>query len=644
MSRCFPFPPPGFEKKDRTEDIDFLKKEKHKEKKHKKEKRDKEKREHKEKKDKDRSKDRHKEKKDRKEKHKEKIKDNDREKGSTLEDRCALEGTEGHNEFQYIESHLRGEVNDFKFTEELGRRTQDDGAATQLLGSSSNSVHRKFGDHFASSSLESHLGGEELKDFELTKELGRRTRDDGATTRLFASSPNSIHRNYRAFNIASSSQEKDGLSGNKVLGNQISSAQRRNDGSSLPTENVIRSVQRKPGSISITTTMEKERGKTPQKVTVGLTAQQYRNHGTSKSVDDLVRRKMESSNTTAGMEKEKYGEKRIFPNAAAPILEKEKPVAKFEGSNHISATQRKNDVLGKSVENLLANCKSSVISASSFHNTRTDGMGNVPAIEERANGNEISTFSFLVSSDQKSSSALSQPREKGRYQKIEWKEKVEDKKAQEKERHKEQDHNDKNTKLNEKDRQTKEKKKDSKDHVDIKPLAPHKDIKPSIGVDVTTKKRKFLETNGFLHENVARPDKMPRMPTSSHLPENCRLLEASSNNLKPDFHLGNKINGTTKSQHLPAESKPKVTRGLTENGEVPLISPHPDSKYLGIIYTVPKMDEYPEFDDQDWLFDGRDSRQKPKIEFEAKEVRPVWSEALRIDSTDDYALPYVVPF
>ncbi|KAL2530966.1 DNA ligase 1-like [Forsythia ovata] len=72
MSRCFPFPPPGFEREHRPEDLGALKEEKLKEKTHKKEKKDKERREGKEKRGKERSDEKRKEKKDRKEKHKDK--------------------------------------------------------------------------------------------------------------------------------------------------------------------------------------------------------------------------------------------------------------------------------------------------------------------------------------------------------------------------------------------------------------------------------------------------------------------------------------------------------------------------------------------------------------------------------------------
>ncbi|CAM8887366.1 unnamed protein product [Rhodiola kirilowii] len=75
MSRCFPFPPPGYEKKISTTQLDLLKKEKHREKKHKKEKKDREKKDGKEKKDKDKSDGKSRDKKDKKEKHRDKKKE-----------------------------------------------------------------------------------------------------------------------------------------------------------------------------------------------------------------------------------------------------------------------------------------------------------------------------------------------------------------------------------------------------------------------------------------------------------------------------------------------------------------------------------------------------------------------------------------
>ncbi|VAI86379.1 unnamed protein product [Triticum turgidum subsp. durum] len=85
MSRCFPFPPPGYEAKPRSEHKDLLKKENHKAKKHKKEKTDGGKRERKEK-DRGYRKDKHK-KKHKREKHKDRRekKERDKDKRQNLE-------------------------------------------------------------------------------------------------------------------------------------------------------------------------------------------------------------------------------------------------------------------------------------------------------------------------------------------------------------------------------------------------------------------------------------------------------------------------------------------------------------------------------------------------------------------------------
>ncbi|KAL5562160.1 hypothetical protein UlMin_031907 [Ulmus minor] len=130
MSRCFPFPPPGYEKKATLGDTDLLTKEKHKEKRHKKDKKDKDKKEHKEKKDKDRGIEKNGKRKDRKEKHKDK-KEKDRGRNETPKDKKE----EGKLELNYGEklgpdARYNFEVNDFKYVQDLDHRIKkDDGAA-----------------------------------------------------------------------------------------------------------------------------------------------------------------------------------------------------------------------------------------------------------------------------------------------------------------------------------------------------------------------------------------------------------------------------------------------------------------------------------------------------------------------------------
>ncbi|KAJ6835615.1 TRAF3-interacting protein 1-like [Iris pallida] len=149
MSRCFPFPPPGYEKAARSGDNneDLLKKEKHKEKKHKKEKkRDREKREGKEGKDKDGTKDKKREK-NRKEKHKDKTKDKDRDKDKnrTSEDTKTAIPPEIRQEdkFGY---NCKSEVQDSKFTKEVGRSIRDEerGAAERNLANFTTTTQRRL--------------------------------------------------------------------------------------------------------------------------------------------------------------------------------------------------------------------------------------------------------------------------------------------------------------------------------------------------------------------------------------------------------------------------------------------------------------------------------------------------------------------
>lgn len=115
MSRCFPFPPPGYEKKLRPEDGDLLKEEKRKEKKHKREK-DKDKKEGREKRG--RSDGKHREKKDKKDKHrdkkekpKDKKKDKDKEKSDISEEAkvAVLPGASGGQKLPKGDEHFKNE-------------------------------------------------------------------------------------------------------------------------------------------------------------------------------------------------------------------------------------------------------------------------------------------------------------------------------------------------------------------------------------------------------------------------------------------------------------------------------------------------------------------------------------------------------
>ncbi|KAL0928473.1 hypothetical protein M5K25_000357 [Dendrobium thyrsiflorum] len=568
MSRCYPFPPPGYEPKTRTGITDLPTKEKHVEKKHKKEKRDKEKRGHKEKRDKkDRIKDKHKKKKD--QKHKDRKKEKDRDIGKTSEYRKAEGLSQGRNELHIKESWPKtDEGKDSKFEEELGKRTKDDGAENPMVGSFANSIQRKF---------------------------------EGAGTATAAS---------RVFSV------------------QVGSVQRRNDSSDLPIENFAISLQKEAeyictedtmekerskmhGFISSTTGMEKERSKMHGRVAVGRDTVPSRNHGISRPTErvcDLVIRKTGGS-TADKMEKEKCVERSLVSNSVVPGPDRRKVLgARTLASSSLATAQRRKDVLGMPVENL-----------SSIHG-KTEVLG--------TSMGEI---------------------EKDIHQKVEKKNKTQVKKAEDMQWHKDSDHGVQKSKAKDKDRITKEKqneeklvenaeaivhnkfrnyvKKDQVDTLNCKPLAPHRDNAIGIEcVDGTMKKRKNLDTNGCIKENNERPGKIPKLTSASQTLVNGRLLP-HPDNLRPDRLLENK------------------ERSPAKNSDVSLVLlPHSDSKHLSQIYTVPKMAEFPEFDDQEWLFNFHDSLQKSKTGLKAEKIPQVFAEAMRIDSADILALPYVVPF
>ncbi|KAK8967060.1 hypothetical protein KSP40_PGU009577 [Platanthera guangdongensis] len=599
MSRCFPFPPPGYETKFKAENLDLLTKDKVRKKKHKKEKKGKDKKEHKEKREKDRSKDKHKEKKDRKEKRKERKKHKEIDKGRTPEDSTAETRTEGQHEFNVREILQEEGGKDSKFAEELGRRTRDDGAANRLAGSITSSIP----------------------------------------------CPLEMER---------SSDKK------AFLVHNIGSAQ-GNYGSCPPVESFTNPLQRRTENISTATSMENERSKMHERPPFVINTMPNRNHGIPRpdGISWLVNRKTECP--IAGMEKEKSGEKNTIPNSIVSPLERGQLGARVVAWSSTS-TQRNNH-MGLAVENHSFRSKTEDIHDPSVH-SRMDVVCAVPSIEkERVKGREM--FTPQLSFEQRTKATVGQPVEKDRYQKLDGKDADENRKDEYRKGVKDSDSEKSRAKHTDKHSNDKEKwekiakfekieqrnfvKKDQVDTLSSKPLAPHKENTAGIKDAESMKRRNDTNTNGFIHENDARPSKMPRLfqsSTPTDPPFSLPLKDGAMNNSKkPDRTLDNnekKINGTGKSHLQAIDGRPPADRGPLENGDVALRSPHPDSKYLPHIYTVPKTEEMSEIDDMDWLFNCCDSRQKPTPKHEHAPL--VWAEALWIDSADVLALPYVVPF
>ncbi|XP_023641667.1 uncharacterized protein LOC17891830 [Capsella rubella] len=176
-------------------------------------------------------------------------------------------------------------------------------------------------------------------------------------------------------------------------------------------------------------------------------------------------------------------------------------------------------------------------------------------------------------------------------------------------------------------------------------------------------KRKDLETNGLLYENGSRPNKTA-MPVGSSVssmengrnPGPCQIhpklpkpvseLQETMYNPEVKQH---KINGFILSQELKCHS-PVSSVKVKDFGEASAIKrPHPDLECLNQILNVPKREELHGVDDdeQEWLY-GQSGvkllKQRAGYANSLVETPKVWNQALRIESADILAFPYVVPF
>lgn len=96
-------------------------------------------------------------------------------------------------------------------------------------------------------------------------------------------------------------------------------------------------------------------------------------------------------------------------------------------------------------------------------------------------------------------------------------------------------------------------------------------------------------------------------------------------------------NGTTGS-HCSAEDIASVSSSGYMSNKGYLKQPHPDTKYLSQLYSLPPAQDFSYYIDQDWLF-SQDRDERKTAAFEAAESDQVWSDAQLIDTADVIALP-----
>lgn len=122
---------------------------------------------------------------------------------------------------------------------------------------------------------------------------------------------------------------------------------------------------------------------------------------------------------------------------------------------------------------------------------------------------------------------------------------------------------------------------------------------------------------------------------------------SSNGNVGVKEHRINGLRGPEPSNAIITKPS-SSTLQVKENGKASVKPPHPDSKYLSQILSVPKMGEWSDYNDQEWLFNSPCLQSKKPMEachwIEETPQPQVWAEASQIQSVDLFALPYVIPF
>ncbi|KAF5184387.1 myb-like protein X [Thalictrum thalictroides] len=581
MSRCFPFPPPGYEKKARTDDVDLLIKDKHKEKKHKKEKKDKSK-EGKEKKDKERGKDKDREKKERKEKHKDKKKSKDKKKTDEKKTEGQLDSYNGgKNSGNSSENDLQAAANKLTKPVEVGRRIEDEerGRRDQMVENQPAREQRSEKDYDNRGQ-----GKENNKDRvgHDRKTEKQRVKDEG-----------------------------------RVVGNPAVPSFSGVEQRSSVVQSFSGAEQRSSGVPSFSGVAQRSSG------VPSFSGAEQRNSGVP---------------SFSGAEQRSSG------------------VPSFSGAEQRSSVAP--SFSGATQRSSVVPCFSGMAQSSSV----------VPNFSGSAQGSSV------VASVGSTARLEKDPERKKEGKKKKKDQEGNDKKG-DKHKHKHRDGEKKSKEKNTEEEKLKEKKikhenrkqdklievpKDHRNTLNIKPIQIPKDSEKSGSMDENLRKRKDCETNGLLHDNDVRLNKLPRPTFSSPPPivngrksELCQpatqfasAMHGGAKNIKVDYKE-HKVNGLIQSQPTSLSStNSSIPHVPSENGEASTKPPHPDSKYLNQIHSVPKMDDWSDFDEQEWLFSNDNLQvKKPKMVSSGVDGSPqVWDRALRIDSADVCALPYVIPY
>ncbi|KAJ4900797.1 hypothetical protein Rs2_14748 [Raphanus sativus] len=208
--------------------------------------------------------------------------------------------------------------------------------------------------------------------------------------------------------------------------------------------------------------------------------------------------------------------------------------------------------------------------------------------------------------------------------------------------------------MSDKPREGPKSEKRQKDSLDIRNGRPPDNSRASVKnfiAEGSLGKRIDLDTNGVLYENGTKPNKLQRHSTSV---ENGRTLGTHRSPPIPASEVqGTACKPEAKEVIINGSLSPALAAtmrvNVKENGEASAKPPpHPDVKYLDQILSVPKRELFVEVDnDEEWLYGPLSVKKLKKARTyspDSGESLQVWNQAVKIESADILALPYVVPF
>ncbi|CAI0561160.1 unnamed protein product [Linum tenue] len=700
MSRCFPFPPPGYEKKTRIDDTDLLTKEKHKEKKHKKDKKHKEKRD-----DKDRSKEKHREKKQRKEKDKGKEKDGDKAKNQTSVENRIERQPAFSNEHSAASSGVQNnEFKDSKFVQELAKRIREDNGVSpsQMVHKIAATSHKRAEPRRMS--LDSNFA-DQFKEKEKIKGSGedhwmangqRDLIDANEAEKPFAQNFTGIDK-HRAEDAGKQNAKKNGekpTEGKEKKKHRESKGDkvRDKDGGSK-SKNKERDKEKR----------KEERTKEVKEPGKGQILKESKNSLDSRNFKTSDLAKLSSttfgSEGTVGKPKEVEDEMlqeqgpRLKENNSYPLdfrnIKSSNP-SKSSSTNFSieGAPGVPRDIEGQILRESIPKSKERedpldfriVKSSDASNNATFNNEGTLVKRKELDDGGRIvkksikETLDFQNSDASKLSSitfsndgTLGKRKEFDKGHKI--KECIKD--SQDSRNIKTMDTSKSSStassnegtlgkckELDGSGQKVKESKNPSEFH-NNKISDPLMLCNTTFSSEGTLGKRKELQVNGHMLDNGHRPSKLLRpLPSSDSVIHNGRksepfqtAVQLASEKHEADNGYGmdikeRKINGLkTVEQSNSCPLRPPCANVPAAGSKEIVKSPHPDAKYLDQILSVPEGVDLPDFCNQDWLFSGIHQLKKPRRgSLEVDGTKQVWDAAIRIESAEVSALPYVIPY